>query len=164
MTLSKARSILVKFSSKKKLTSNGSKPIRVLTRTKISRSDLRKPNAYSLPTFQPHRSNFFGSLTTTADAANQEGRGSTRWEGSAHPNPPGGDRANTTLTQTKAQIQICKRTEVTRTHAKFYMLSKNQREWTVDLNSSQMLNQRFCYIFDQQKSYIMLEKRWGVIH
>ena len=66
MTSERARSILMKFSSKKNLTSNGSKPIRVLTRTKISRSDLRKPNAYSLPTFQPHRSNFFGSLTTAA--------------------------------------------------------------------------------------------------
>ena len=51
MTPSSARSILVKFSSKKNLTSNGSKPIGVLTRTKSSRSDLRLPNAYSLLDF-----------------------------------------------------------------------------------------------------------------
>ena len=51
MTTSSARSILVNCSPKKNLTSNGSKPIGVLTRTKISHSDLRLPNAYSLPDF-----------------------------------------------------------------------------------------------------------------
>ena len=53
-----ARSILVNFSPNKNLTSNGSKPIRVLTSTKSSHSDDRLPNAYSLSEFQAHRSNF----------------------------------------------------------------------------------------------------------
>ena len=53
-----ARSILVNFTLTKNLTSNGSKPIGVLTRTKSSCSDERKPISYSLPDFQLHRSKF----------------------------------------------------------------------------------------------------------
>ena len=46
MTTSNARWILVNFSPKKNLTSNRSKPIRVLTRTKSSCSDDRLPIGY----------------------------------------------------------------------------------------------------------------------
>ena len=52
MTHLSARYILVEFFQKKNLTSNGSKPIRVLTRTKSSCSDERLPISYSLPDFQ----------------------------------------------------------------------------------------------------------------
>ena len=58
MTTSSARLILVNFSPEKNLTSNRSKPIRVLTRIWSSCSDDRLPNAYLLLDFQPHRSNF----------------------------------------------------------------------------------------------------------
>ena len=72
-----ARLNLVNFSPTKNLTSNGSKPIRVLTRTKSSCSDERIPIGYKLRKIQQIWRNFFGTLTTTA-AANQEERGSTR--------------------------------------------------------------------------------------
>ena len=68
MTSLSARSILVNFSPKKNLTSNRSKPIRVLTRIWSSCSDDRLSNAYSLSEFQAHRNNFvihfFFSLST----------------------------------------------------------------------------------------------------
>ena len=54
-----ARSNLVNFCSTKNLTSNGSKPIRVLTRTKSSCSDDRLPIGYLLRNFQQIWSNFF---------------------------------------------------------------------------------------------------------
>ena len=47
-----ARSNLVNFCSTKNLTSNGSKPIRVLTRTKSSCSDDRLPLGYDIPDFE----------------------------------------------------------------------------------------------------------------
>ena len=47
-----ARLNLVNFCPTKNLTSNGSKPIRVLTRTKSSCSDERLTNAKALPDFQ----------------------------------------------------------------------------------------------------------------
>ena len=62
MTTSSVRSSLVNFCPKKKLTSNGSKPIRVLTRTKSSCSDERLTNAKALPDFQQIWRNFFTSL------------------------------------------------------------------------------------------------------
>ena len=74
-------------------TSNRSKPIRVLTRTKCSCSDDRLPISYSLPDFQQIWSNFLNHSRHFTQF-NQEGRGSTRWGGCAPPNPPGGDRAN----------------------------------------------------------------------
>ena len=89
MTCLSARSNLVNFSPKKNLTSNGSKPIGVLTRTKISRSDLRLPNAYSLPDFQPHRSNFLDHSPPPPPPLTRK-EGGRHWGGSAHPNPPGG--------------------------------------------------------------------------
>ena len=52
MTHLRARYNLVDFFEKKNLTSNGSKPIRVLTRTKSSCSDVRLPLSYPLPDFQ----------------------------------------------------------------------------------------------------------------
>ena len=58
MTFLRARSILVKFSLKKNLTSNGSKPIGILTHISLSYSDYRLPTGYSLQDFQPHQSNF----------------------------------------------------------------------------------------------------------
>ena len=54
MTLSSARSNLVNFSPKKNLTSNGSKPIRVLTRTKSWTSANHLRIGYLLPDFQPN--------------------------------------------------------------------------------------------------------------
>ena len=69
MTDVSARSNLVNFCPEKNLTSNGPKPIRVLTRTKISHSDLRLPLGYLLPDFQPHRSNFFAPPAAAATAA-----------------------------------------------------------------------------------------------
>ena len=54
-----ARYILVVFFQTKNLTSNRSKPIGVLTRTKSSCSDERLPIGYLLRNFQPNRSNFF---------------------------------------------------------------------------------------------------------
>ena len=68
MTIWSVRSNLGNFCPKKNLTSNGSKPIGVLTRTNLSDSDLRLPLGYSLYDFQPHRSNFL-SPTTAATAA-----------------------------------------------------------------------------------------------
>ena len=59
MTSESARLILENLSPEKNLTSNGCKPIRVLTCTKSSCSDDHLPIGYSLPDFQPHRSNFF---------------------------------------------------------------------------------------------------------
>ena len=76
MTTSSVRSGLVNFCPKKKLTSNGSKPIRVLTRTKSSCSDERLTNAKALPDFQQIWRNFFTSLPLFFH--NQEERGSTR--------------------------------------------------------------------------------------
>ena len=58
-----AKSNLVNFCSTKNLTSNGSKPIRVLMRTKSSCSDERLPKGYSLPDFQHNWSNFL-SITS----------------------------------------------------------------------------------------------------
>ena len=58
MTFLRARSILVNFSLKKNLTSNGSKPIGILTHISLSYSDYRLPTGYSLQDFQPHQSNF----------------------------------------------------------------------------------------------------------
>ena len=55
---------LVDFFKKKNLTSNGSKPIGVLTRTKSSCSDERLPIGYSLHDFQQNRSNFFSAPPT----------------------------------------------------------------------------------------------------
>ena len=76
MTTSSVRSSLVNFCPKKKLTSNGSKPIRVLTRTKSSCSDERLTNAKALPDFQQIWRNFFTSLPLFFH--NQAWRGSTR--------------------------------------------------------------------------------------
>ena len=59
MISSSARSILVNLSSEKNLTSNGCKPIRVLTRTKSWTSADHLPIGYLLNDFQLHRSNFF---------------------------------------------------------------------------------------------------------
>ena len=59
MTASSARSNLANCSLKKNLSSNGCKPIRVLTCTKSSCSDGHLPIGYLLPDFQSHRSNFF---------------------------------------------------------------------------------------------------------
>ena len=64
-----ARSILVHFSKKKNLTSDGSKPIRVLINPNLSDSDLRLPIGYSLPDFQLHISNFYLQPTAAAAAA-----------------------------------------------------------------------------------------------
>ena len=58
LTFLSARSNLVIISQKKNLTSNRSKPIGVLTRTKSSCSDERLPIGYSLPDFQLIWSNF----------------------------------------------------------------------------------------------------------
>ena len=97
----KARPNCIHFSHKKKLTSNHSKPIRVLTRTKSPCSDERLPIGYLLSDFQQNRSNFlnrftsvrFGSLrfTSLRFSLNQEGRGSTLGGGPRPPQaPPGG--------------------------------------------------------------------------
>ena len=59
MTASSARSNIANFSLKKNLSSNGCKPIRVLTRTKSWTSANHLSIGYLLPNFQPHRSNFF---------------------------------------------------------------------------------------------------------
>ena len=97
LTSLSARSNLVIISQKKNLTSNRSKPIRVLTRTKSSCSDERLPIGYLLPDFQPNWSNFlnqslhFSSLQFTSLQFNQVGRGSTHWGGLPPPQtPPGG--------------------------------------------------------------------------
>ena len=98
LTSLSARSNLVIISQKKNLTSNRSKPIGVLTRTKSSCSDERLPISYLLRTFQPNRSNFLNqSLHFTSLQFNQVGRGSTHWGGSRPPKPPRGGRANETL-------------------------------------------------------------------
>ena len=74
MTISSVRTNLVKFCPKKNLTSNGSKPIRVLTCTKSSCSDERLPLGYMLHDFQLHRSNFFVHfLHFTSSITRQEG-------------------------------------------------------------------------------------------
>ena len=52
MTPLSARSTLVNFTGTKKLTSNGSKPMGVLTRTECSYSDDRLPLGYLLLDFQ----------------------------------------------------------------------------------------------------------------
>ena len=80
MTTTSARSILVNLSPKKNLTSNRSKPIRVLTRISSSCSDDRLPNAYSLLDFQTIWSNFYTSLSLSLP----EGRGSTRKKNRVH--------------------------------------------------------------------------------
>ena len=54
----------LKISQNGKPTSNRSKPIRVLTRTKSLCSDDRLPLGYLLPDFQPHRSNFVIHFTS----------------------------------------------------------------------------------------------------
>jgi len=59
MTPLSARSILVNLSLLKKKASNRPKTIGVFSRTKSSHSDLRLPQGYLLPDFQPYRSNFF---------------------------------------------------------------------------------------------------------
>ena len=61
MTNVGARSNLVNLSPEKNLTSNRPKPIGVLTRTKLLRSELRLPVSYLLHDFQPQKSNFFMS-------------------------------------------------------------------------------------------------------
>ena len=60
----KARSNCIHFSHKKKLTSNHSKPIGVLTRTKSPCSDERLPIGYLLSDFQQNRSNFLNRFTS----------------------------------------------------------------------------------------------------
>jgi len=59
-----ARMNFVNFSLKKNLTSNRSKPIRVLTRTKSSCSDERLPIGYSIRNFQPNQSNFLNRFSS----------------------------------------------------------------------------------------------------
>ena len=86
----KARSNCIHFSHKKKLTSNHSKPIGVLTRTKSPCSDERLPIGYLLSDFQQNRSNFLNRFTSLRFGSvrfslNQEGRGSTLGGG---PRPP----------------------------------------------------------------------------
>ena len=88
-----ARSNLVNFCPEKNLTSNGPKPIRVLTRTKSSHSDMRLPLGYLLPDFQPHRSNFFAPPAAAAALTRKEG-GRHVGGATAPPNPPGEDGAN----------------------------------------------------------------------
>ena len=53
-------------------TSNRSKPIRVLTRTKSSCSDERQPISYSLPDFQQIWRTFFTSLHFSPSASSQQ--------------------------------------------------------------------------------------------
>ena len=82
-----ARSKLVNLSLRKNLTSNGYKPIGVLTHTKSSYSDDRLPIGYLLPDFQPHRSNFLNRFTSvhfTSLQFNQAGRGSTEKKNRSH--------------------------------------------------------------------------------
>ena len=74
----KARSNCIHFSHKKKLTSNHSKPIGVLTRTKSPCSDERLPIGYLLSDFQQNRSNFLNRFTSVHFSLNQAERGSTR--------------------------------------------------------------------------------------
>ena len=76
MTTSSFRSNLVNFCPKKNLTSNGSKPIRVLTRWTTSCSDDRVPLGYPLPDFQPIWRNFM--IHFFFFHSQPEGRGSTR--------------------------------------------------------------------------------------
>jgi hypothetical protein len=99
MTASSARSILAYFSLKKNLTSNGCKPIRVLTCTKSLGSDDHLPIGYLLPDFQPHRSNFLAVTSAAAAAASAAASAAalTRKKGGRHvggapppQTPPGG--------------------------------------------------------------------------
>ena len=87
MTTLSARSTLVNFTLTKKLTSNGSKPMGVLTRTECLCSDERLPISFLLCNFLLIWSNFYTSLPLFT----------TRNEGGRHvggapppPNPAGG--------------------------------------------------------------------------
>ena len=53
-----------KFFCEKKKTSNGCKPIRGSTRTKLLDRDLCLPLGYLLPNFQPQKNNFFNRFTS----------------------------------------------------------------------------------------------------
>ena len=64
MTYLSARSNLVIIYQKKNLTSNRSKPIGVLTRTKSPCSDERLPIGYLLSDFQQNRSNFLNRFSS----------------------------------------------------------------------------------------------------
>ena len=102
MTASSARSNLANCSLKKNLTSNGCKPIRVLTCTKSSCSDGHLPIGYSLPDFQPHRSNFFAHPPPPPPPTQPGRKGVDTLGGLRPPKPPRGDRVNISLTQTEA--------------------------------------------------------------
>ena len=104
MTYLSARSNLVIISQKKNLTSNRSKPIGVLTRTKTSCSDERLPIGYLLRNFQPNQSNFLNRFSSLQ--FNQEGKGVDTLGGLPPPQaPPGGDHANDSLTHPADGLQ-----------------------------------------------------------
>ena len=84
MTPLSARSTLVNFTLKKNLTSNSSKPIGILTRTKSWTSADHLPIGYLLPDFQLHRSNFFASALTRKEGGRHVGGAPPP------PNPPVG--------------------------------------------------------------------------
>ena len=90
MTYLSARSNLVIISQKKNLTSNRSKPIGVLTRTKSSCSDERLPISYLFRNFQPNRSNFLIRFASLRFTFTRKEKGSTHWGGSRPPKPPRG--------------------------------------------------------------------------
>ena len=89
MSLCNARSNSRRFSQNIFLTSNGCKPIGVLTRTKSWTSADHLPIGYLLPDFQPHRSNFF--IPPAAAAADETRKKGGRHVGGAPPpqTPPG---------------------------------------------------------------------------
>ena len=67
--LERIKLIFDRYYPKKILTSNGSKPIRILTLEKLLYSDWRITLGYSLPDFQPHRSKFLFPPPAAAAAA-----------------------------------------------------------------------------------------------
>ena len=103
-----ARSNLVNFCSTKNLTSNGSKPIRVLTRTKSSCSDERLPIGYLLPDFQPIWSNFLNHFTSVHFTSVQlpwPGTKGVDTLGGSPPNHPWGDCVHDTWTNAAVVLQ-----------------------------------------------------------
>ena len=69
-----ARSNLVNFYSKKNLTSNGCKPIRVLTRWTSLFSNKCLPKGYLICNLQPHRSSFLNRFTSLQFYQKEGGR------------------------------------------------------------------------------------------
>ena len=81
------------------------------------------------------------------------------------PPPLGANRANRTFTQKKASTKIFNRTEATRSHSKFYKLSKKlgRGKGTINPNFPRDSSNIFYYFFNKHETDRIFDKTGVVI-